>query len=448
MPIDKTNDPILKHGEQYEYYYSDLQTAEKNYSVAQEYYVRLRTSFLQDVTQGIYDTYSAQGLQSLLEDFTKIISTEIDSKSKQEMHKQIDDIQTYLTNNLNKNSNLAQALKNALNEAVKERDSNKDVSTRVHNFQDRLNTQFQNTLSHKVAYDAYNEIIRQLQQQSLLSSQMSSAEYGFLKRNLLLYFSSSKGIAGFYKDVKDRIFSDHALIGYAKNLGGAYVEKLKTDAVNSAIQHLNGKLGFKMTANEGDSTNIHYDILSEKVQIKNSSYLKNVQSFLEDAGELNVAGAGIVFPDEFAYGMQSKQGWSINLLKTINDNVKIADSFFSIGDRKQIANSLGFLSKEPSYWRGWHNSILQLSKLSNFFSVIGQFQLGFFVHGQFIWMSDLITAMRKNGLYLAFYYPRRRSANEIYKTYTYPTSGEVAWQSPSYNYREISRLKIKQQSQK
>lgn len=448
MGVSKTNDPILKHGEQYEHYYTDLQTARDNYAIAQEYYVKLRNSFLQDVSQNMHGALSEYSSKAISDKFVEIISNEIDSKSVEEMKKQISAIQETLPKFLNKNSSVAQTVKKALIDSIsKEKKQDSDVSTRVHNFQDRLNRRLGEAVSDEIARNAYNTIISLLSEQGLLSQQgqMTSAEHGFLKRNLLLYFKSSKGIAEFYKGVSDRIFSDHSLIGYAKNIGGAYVERLKTDAINSAIQQLTqiSPISFQTTASSGDSTNIHYDILSNKIKINNSHYLQNIQQFLESANELNVTGVGIAHPNEFAYGIQSKQGWSNKLLNVLNNKtVKLDDGFFSVGSRIQLANSLGFKNTIPSYWRGWHNSIAQLSKLTNFFQAIGQFQLGFFVHGAFVWMSDLIAIMRRNNLYMAFYYPRRLSADQTYKTFTYPTSGEVAWQSPSYNYREISRAKI------
>jgi len=71
-----------------------------------------------------------------------------------------------------------------------------------------------------------------------------------------------------------------------------------------------------------------------------------------------VTGTGIAHPNEFAYGIQSKQGWSSKLLNVLNDKaVKLDDGFFSVGSRIQLANSLGFKDTIPSYWRGWHNSI-------------------------------------------------------------------------------------------
>lgn len=437
-------------------YQSHLQTAKNNYITAQDYYNKLRISFLQDAIQNYTNTVSDNSLQQLIIDLPTMVSDNIESLSKERMLKLIDEIQNRLGIELQKkqNRNLANQLKAALIKAVRGEQtttSKTDAGNRLHRFQDRFETILKQETDNFAAKNAYDEIIKILQQHGLIGQKMTSAEYGFLKRNLLRFFKNSNNskMKSFYKDVKERMFSDNSLIGYAKNLGGAYAEQMEADIVNKSIAQLGGiENMFQVTAEQGDSTNIHYDLISQKITTDKSHFLTNIANFLNSANQLHIKVDNIINLNEITYGIQSKQGWSSSILNALNpenQNIKLA-SFFSVGDRKQLANSLGFNIQYYSYWRGWHSSVLRLSQLNNFFQAVGQFQLGYFIQGHFIWMADLISTMHKNNLYLSFYYSKMLSKDETYKKRKYPTTGEVAWQAPEYNYKELSRARILQQA--
>ena len=438
-------------------YQAHLSTAKNNYIAAQAYYTRLRTSFLQDMMYDYADSISQDTIDTLAEELPSMVSEEIESISSEHIRQLIDKVQEVIRQTLqsHKRENLeyAKILRRALEAAIKnERTTSTDLGNRLHLFQDRFETIIAEEAKKTTAREAYNTIISALQQAGLVSqgTKLNSAEYGFIKRNLLKYFGVGKNatIRSFYSQVRQRMFSEHSLIGYAKNLGGAYAEQMEVDIFNKLIRQLNGVQNmFSTTAGLGDSINIHYDLISQKIPKEKTHYFKNLQNFLDEANNISVAAKNSINLGEVAYGIQSKQGWQSSIFKMLKqDYITPPATFFSIGDRKQLANSLGFNINYYSYWRGWHSSVLRLSALNNFFQAVGQFQLGYFVQGQFILMADLISTMHKNNLYLSLYYSKVLSKDKTYKKREYPTTGEVAWQAPEYNYKELSRARILQQS--
>lgn len=417
------------------------------------YYAQLRMSFLQDMTREYSDRLQTGSLEALAEELPGMISGEIESISSQYMRDLIDQVQTSLGKKLSTQDNdFSTTLQKALKEAIdSERATKSDKTHRLHNFQDRFSQIVHDEVNHEAANYAFQKIVDMLQQQGFIKiGKNSGAELGFVKRNLLMYFASQNSdIAQFYKQIEQRVFSDHSLIGYAKNLGGAYAEEMEVGIINKLIQQLNGKKNmFSTTAAENDSTNLHYDLISQKISKQNTSYFNNLQQFLDNAN-IHLAAENTIDLSEVRYGIQSKQGWSSSIIKVLDDpKEKLKSSFFSVGDRKELANSLGFNVNYFTYRRGWHVSVLQLSKLTNIFQVLGQFQLGYFVQGRFIWMADLISTMHKHNLYLSFYYSKILSKDKTFKHREYPTTGEVAWQAPEYDYKELSRVKILQQAAK
>ena len=446
---------------------SDLAAAQRNYEIALHYYNNLKQSFLTQIFQQIDENnnidYNALSKQ-LLEQVYEIA----ESRGK----KMVEEKNIEISDALNKYFNMDKSIVNTVQESLQQianASRKNDLETEIERFTDRfksLVSKEKKNEQEKNYINAYSQIMKMLKDKNILSSsELSGAEFGLVRRNLIDMFKeklvTKEGIGFGSEVIKNQIFSDGVLIGYSRKLGGAYAEEATTNALNNGVKAINDKtsITFQQTEKTGDSTNMYYDILSGTVSgnIYNK-FLDKLKQDLDEAGLLNniisTGEVNMLTEKDIQYGVQSKVGWTRSLFESIKENDKTMDigEFYSIGERKMLANSLGFLRKYPDYERGWHYSALVLSRLENFFKVVGKFQLGVSSGPNFIWMSDLIAKMHEKKLYLTFYYSRVQAGGEQktlnFNKRNYPTTGEVAWQSKSYEYREQSAERIKSRKKK
>lgn len=429
--------------EQVEYQERSLSIAQQNYLIAMQHYVLLKQSFLRDVTEGM----QRQTIKQISQEFVGKVENDFKSLMADQLQDMTNNVQEALSA-----VSLFYKIPEHIVQTLQQLGQEKAKRGKADTYFQRIVDSFQKALiTDSVLKDQYEVITNFLAAQNITSQNPKSAEAKFITRNLLTFLQKNNMFISQNKNASNSLLSREALSGYARNFSGLRAEEVGAEVINQSIKNLssNSDIKFYLTSDAGDSSNMHYDLLSSTVKSKNyQKVLRNLETWLDNVNNTFsssvTVNANLPTEIEVQYGIQSKQGWAHSIIDAIDamhkeSKIPIVEKFFEVGDRKEVAKSLGFKigqQNDPiSWYRGFHYSIEVLSSIQNFFAVIGMNQLGYRVRGHFLWMSDIISQMKANNLYLAFYYNRIENKKKTGMMYAYPTSGLVAWQKLSYLYR-------------
>ena len=418
-----------------------MSIVDKNYTTAENYYLRLKDAFLKSIGENV----EAEGQQLKQQNFQQIVQEGMagDIEYEKFLNEYQELIDQYLSQN-NLSDELQQALLNSMELAKtsmqgksrKEKTDFRLYWQRVSEEFDKIFEQYQMKTG---IQNAAKYLLMQVSSFSTTTQLHDTASitgaYSFYKRVLVnrLLSEQSNFFIGGQQGWADKVLSKKAKQGYSYVIGGYIRESLMLQVITDFLS----KNQSKVSAISSNVNNPYYDLVigsGTKANIfsqleEELDSLNNFRPGIAEINEEKILESAIPY-----YGIQSKSWQSPKAL--INSNKNLRDQWFKLGDRANILSNMpGSNSQgqeyDPSWNRGWHNYAAICSAI--IYELIGSYQVAYGLQGEFVWTYDLIKQMHENNMILNFYFQRERDKqNKGY--FKYPATAELVWQKKMYLY--------------